>query len=291
MLNKIFKTNSFDRLFPALMPYIKTDAEKQLLVSDKDFIDKYDRNSESITTFLYEVNKNYKNIEVKKMIKKYIISSSEKELREVILLYLNLNEEDKKDKSFFVYFDETHGLVEKTEEELNEEHRIDREYNNFKTGLETFHGIKLDELYQLCPYPERKLIISILKNKGGWEVFTHIFEQRYHANFKQLITLLTKALVDGDIMNEDVKLNLDKHKDDDYFEELVFQLLSNHNLEIAKHIKTLIKNRRYDLIIDMIEDKLIGDEVFINTINQEELDAKDLITKLETMRVKRPINN
>ena len=287
MFNKIFKTNSFDKLFPALMPYIKTDDERQLLVGDKDFVVKYDRNSESITTFLFEVNKYYKNIEVKKMIKKYIISSSEKVLCDVILLYLNLDEEQKKDKSFFVYIDEKYNLVEKTEEQLNREHEIDRTYNNLKTGKETFHEIPLNDLYKLCGYKEKEIINTLLNNKGGWEAFKFLFEERYHGNFKQLMELLSRELVDGEIINEDVKLNLG----DENFEVLVLTLLSNQNLEIAKHIKTLIKNRRYDLIIDMIEEKLVGDVVFSKTINQEELDAKDLITKLETMRVKRPINN
>jgi hypothetical protein len=41
----------------------------------------------------------------------------------------------------------------------------------------------------------------------------------------------------------------------------------------------------------MIQDNLLGDVVFINTINQAELNDKELISRLETLRVKRPANN
>ena len=287
MFNKLFKTNSFDKLFPELVPYIKTDAERELLANDKDFIDKYQRNSIIISTFLFEVNKYYKNIEVKKLIKKYIISLDETRLVEVILLYLGLTEEDKEDRQFFIIYDKKYHLEDKTEEQLNKEHDIDRRYNNFKTGRETFNGISLDTLYNTCDYPERELINSIITQHGGWETFTSLFEEKYKANFKQLLQLLNSALVDGEIINKEVQYNVG----DEMFVELVFTLLSNHNLEIAKHIKTLIKNKRYDLIINMIQDNLLGDVVFINTINQAELNDKELISRLETLRVKRPANN
>ena len=287
MFNKLFKTNSFDKLFPELVPYIKTDAERELLANDKDFIDKYQRNNIIISTFLFEVNKYYKNIEVKKLIKKYIISLDETRLVEVILLYLGLTEEDKEDRQFFIIYDKKYHLEDKTEEQLNKEHDIDRRYNNFKTGRETFNGISLDTLYNTCDYPERELINSIITQHGGWETFTSLFEEKYKANFKQLLQLLNSALVDGEIINKEVQYNVG----DEMFVELVFTLLSNHNLEIAKHIKTLIKNKRYDLIINMIQDNLLGDVVFINTINQAELNDKELISRLETLRVKRPANN
>ena len=287
MFNKLFKTNSFDKLFPELVPYIKTDAERELLANDKDFIDKYQRNNIIISTFLFEVNKYYKNIEVKKLIKKYNISLDETRLVEVILLYLGLTEEDKEDRQFFIIYDKKYHLEDKTEEQLNKEHDIDRRYNNFKTGRETFNGISLDTLYNTCDYPERELINSIITQHGGWETFTSLFEEKYKANFKQLLQLLNSALVDGEIINKEVQYNVG----DEMFVELVFTLLSNHNLEIAKHIKTLIKNKRYDLIINMIQDNLLGDVVFINTINQAELNDKELISRLETLRVKRPANN
>ena len=287
MFDKLFKSNSFEKLFPELMPYIKTDEERQLLASDKEFIDKYQRNSAIISTFLFEVNKYYKNMEVKKIIKKYIISLDDVKLVEVILLYLNLTDDDKKDKQFFVLYDKKYNLEDKSEEELNKEHEIDRRYNNIKTGTEMFHEYTLDSLYNTCEYPKRELINSILSHRGGWDTFKFMFEERYHANFRQLLQLLNKALIDGEIINEEVKDSIG----DNMFEELIFTLLSNHNLEIAKHIKTLVKNRRYDLIVNMIQDNLLGDVVFINTINQEDLNEKEFIYKLENMRVKHPTNN
>jgi hypothetical protein len=287
MFDKLFKTNSFDKLFPELMPYIKTDEERELLTSDKEFIEKYQRNINIISTFLYEVSKYHKSMEVKKIIKKYIISLDDIKLVDVILLYLNLSDEDKQEKEFFILYDKKYGLEDKTEEQLNKEHDIDRRYNNIKTGKETFHDLTLDSLYNTCDYPERELINSILSQRGGWDAFKFMFEDRYHANFKQLLKLLNKALVDGDIINEEVKVTLGER----YFEELIFTLISNHNLEIAKHVKTLIKNRRYDLIVNMIRENLLGDVVFINTINQEELNDKELISRLENLRVKRPTNN
>lgn len=287
MFDKLFKTNSFDKLFPELVPYIKTDDEKERLVNDKEFIEKYQRNINIISTFLYEVNKYHKNVEVKKIIKKYIISMDEIKLVDVVLLYLGLSDEDKQEKKFFILYDKKYNIEDKTVEELNKEHDIDRKYNNIKTGRETFHKLTLDSLYNTCGYPERELLNTILSNRGGWDTFRFLFEERYHANFRQLLQLLNKALIDGEIINEEVRFNLG----DNRFEELIFTLLSNTNLEVAKHVKTLTKNRRYDLLINMINENLLGDVVFINTINQEDLNEREFISKLENMRVKHPTNN
>ena len=99
--------------------------------------------------------------------------------------------------------------------------------------------------------------------------------------------MLNSNLIDGTIINEEVVLNLDDKK----FRDLVFILLSNKNLEIAKHIKTLINKGRYDLILEMVHQNLIGDEVFIYTMTNEHIDEEELINRLESIKVKRPINN
>ena len=286
MFTKFFNGQSFDKRYSALVPYIKNKDKQDELINNQDFKDLYDRNSSIIETFLYELSKNYKPIEITKLINKYIFKLEEKELRELILLYLNLSNEDKKNKKFFKYYDDKHKL-NRSEEELNREHDIDATYNRLKKGTEMFHNISLDSLYKLLDYNEREFINSLLSNKNGWDTFILLFEDRYHANFQSLIKLLNKALIDGTIINIDVYDTLGEAK----FNELIFTLLSNHNLEVAKHIKTLIKNNRHDLIIDMINNNLIGDQIFIDSINANDLKDKDLIERLESIRVKKQINN
>ena len=286
MFTKFFSGKSFENIYPLLMPYIKNKDLQDELINNQDFKDKYNNNSSLIEAFIYELTKNYKKDEITKLINKYIIKFDENSLREIIMLYLDLSPEDKLDKKFFKYYDEEHKL-NKTEDELNREHEIDAAYNRLKKGTESFHDIPLDSLYKILDYKEREFINSLLINKNGWKAFLSLFEERYHANFQSLIKLLNKALIDGTIINEDT-LNI---LGEDNFNELTFTLLSNHNLEVAKHIKTLINNNRYDLIEYMISSNLIGDQVFIDSINVDNLNDKALIERLETIRVKKQINN
>ena len=287
MFSKIFGGKKFDELFPSFMPYIKDKDRQQELVNNQELIDKYKRNKTMIETFLVEVSRYHINKDIITYIDKYIIKLDEDTLQELMILYLDLSISEKNNKSFFDYYDKKYGLVDKTEEEIKEEERIDNLYNSKKCGTETFNNIPLDTLYETLDYPERNYITTLFTNKGGWMVFKSLFEDRYHANFKQLIKLLNSNLIDGSIINEDVVLNLDDKK----FRDLIFILLSNKNLEIAKHIKTLINKGRYDLILEMVHQNLIGDEVFIYTMTNEHINEDELINRLESIKVKRPLNN
>ncbi len=287
MFSKLFSKDSFEDLYPRLFPYIKEKDKQDKLINSQDFKTKYNKNRTLIDTFLKEVAKYHKQIEVISMVDKYIVSLDDQELVHMMVLYLNLPDEEKSNKKFFIYYDEEFGVINKTEEELNKEHQIDATYNNLKKGTETFNEIYLDVLYKELPYPLREYINSLLSNNKGWETFNILFGERYHANFKQLISLLNRCLIDGQIINDDVYTNLGENM----FRELIYTLLSNNNLEVAKHIKSLISKNRYDLIKDMITHNLLGDQVFINTINNENINIDDLITTLEGIRVKRQVNN
>ena len=287
MFSKLFSGKRFDTMYQGLVPFVKDKDVQDKLINNKDMLAKYNKNKTLIDTFLIEVSKYHKYYEICEMVNKYIINLEEKDLIHLLMLYLNLSDDKKQDKEFFDYYDQEHNLVDKTEEEYMNEHKIDEMYNNLKKGNESFNGIQLDVLYKDLPYELRSYINSLLYNKEGWNTFNILFEERYKANFKSLLELLNSSLIDGEIINDDLYSNLG----DDKFRELVYSLLLNNNLEIAKHIKTLVSKRRYDLIEDMIDNKLIGDVVFINAISQEELTVDKLIEHLESIRVKRQVNN
>ena len=289
MFNKLFQSyrKPFDIMYPSLALYIKDKDEQESIRNNQEFQDKYNSNAFMINTFVDDIAKYYKLYEVHDMIFKYIINLDKDNMVDMLLNYLNSNIYEREARDFFKFYDKVYGLEDKTEEQIKDEEEIDFNYNALKAGTEMFDGQLLDNLYFDLDYPERSFVVSIVSHRNGWKVFKEFFEDRYGINFKALVKLLNGKLIDGTIINETVKLSLGY----DSFEELIFTLMSNHNIEITKHIKTLIKKERFDLIEDMIYNELIYDHIFVNTLCNEVTNDNDLIEKLETIRVKKPLNN
>lgn len=289
MFNKLFQSyrKPFDIMYPSLALYIKDKDEQESIRNNQDFQDKYNSNAFMINTFINDIANYYKLYEVHDMIFKYIINQDKDKMVNMLMNYLNSSVYEREARDFFIFYDKVYGLEDKSEEQIKDEEEIDFNYNALKTGTEMFDGQLLDKLYFDLDYPERSFVVSIVSHRNGWKVFKEFFEDRYGINFKALVKLLNGKLIDGTIINETVKSSLGY----DSFEELIFTLMSNHNIEITKHIKTLIKKERLDLIEDMIYNELIYDHIFVNSLCNEVTNDNDLIEKLETIRVKKPLNN
>lgn len=289
MFNKLFQSyrKPFDIMYPSLALYIKDKDEQESIRNNQDFQDKYNSNAFMINTFINDIANYYKLYEVHDMIFKYIINQDKDKMVNMLMNYLNSSIYEREARDFFIFYDKVYGLEDKSEEQIKDEEEIDFNYNALKTGTEMFDGQLLDKLYFDLDYPERSFVVSIVSHRNGWKVFKEFFEDRYGINFKALVKLLNGKLIDGTIINETVKSSLGY----DSFEELIFTLMSNHNIEITKHIKTLIKKERFDLIEDMIYNELIYDHIFVNALCNEVTNDNDLIEKLETIRVKKPLNN
>lgn len=285
MFSMFTKTKKFDVIFPSFVPYIKSKDEQDEFTNNLTLIDKYNKNKNLIDAFLNEVAKFHKHNKIYKFIFKYFKELDNVKLSSFLMLYLNLSEKDKKDGKFFEYYDDKNGLSEKSEDDVKLEIELDKEYESIKTGEEKFAGEDLDIFYKISSIEDKKFIVSLLRN-NGWDTFVSIFEDRYRTNFKQIVILLNLSLIDGSIINQQLESVLGENM----FKQLVYSLLSNRNLEIAKYIKTLIQRNRFDLIIGLIEDDLISDEVFINIITNEK-DDENIISLLEGIKVKKQINN
>jgi hypothetical protein len=282
MFSKLFGKKNFDELYPSLVTYIKAQDKQDELINNQEFLSIYNKNRTLIDTFLKELAKYYKPAEITGIINKYIIRLENDKLIKLLIQYLNCDDDVKMDKKFFIYYDSENDMLVKSEEELNKEHMIDYTYNNLKKGTETFNGTRLDVLFSKLSPTEKNFINTLLSEKDGWLTFTSMFEERYQGNFKSLTRLFVRALIDGTIINSNVKNYLGEED----FMELVFTLLSNNNQEITKHVKSLIINNRLDLVKYLVTKQLIGDVVFINSMNNKEIDSEQLIKTIEGIKVK-----
>ena len=70
------------------------------------------------------------------------------------------------------------------------------------------------------------------------------------------------------------------HNGKDYYSALIYTLLTNTNKEIAKYIKVLVQNEKYNLVKDMIEYDLIEDVVTIDINSSDE----EIIKSIESIK-------
>ncbi|MCR4581215.1 MAG: hypothetical protein K5666_01735, partial [Bacilli bacterium] len=119
MFDSLFKKKTkkveFKKAFPAFLPYI-VEIDKHIFTSNESLVTKYDKNSAFISSFIFELKKDYKDTEISGIIKKYFINLSEAELVSMISTYLSLGIQDKEEKKFFVYYDEKHNLIDGDED-------------------------------------------------------------------------------------------------------------------------------------------------------------------------------
>ena len=284
MFNKIFKNKqkqlSFKKIFAAFIPYIHEN-EWIMFTSNQELVDKYSRHSAFISSFLFELKKNYSVNEISEIIKKYFILLSDEELVLFIDLYLGLSENDKKEKKFFNYVDEKFNIVdiEIDEEDLNNRFHVAAEFGSYR-------GLPLKSLYDGLDIESKTFLVSLLENKASFSAFKQLFEENCAINFNSLLRLLMNKGIDTSLMNTDMIAKLGFNN----FKELIYTLLGNDNLEIARYVKVLVANNRFDLLKIMIASKTLSDDIFVNSYGIKDdvlLSDKDIINKFEFVKTRR----
>lgn len=291
MFDNLFKKKTkkveFKKAFPAFLPYI-IETDKHIFTSNESLVTKYDKNSAFISSFIFELKKDYKDTEITDIIKKYFINLSDVELVSMISTYLSLDIQDKEEKKFFVYYDEKHNLIDGDEDYIDEEELNNRFY--IACGFDTYNGIPLKDIYETLDLKCKLYLVRMLENSGSFKAFKSIFEYNYKANINLLIRLLMNKNIDTTLFNLDVLNNLDDY----HYKELIYTLLSNSNVEISRYVKVLINKSRYDILSNMISFKLLSDHIFVSIFDFKKdkvLSDDDIINTFERTKNKRYSNN
>ena len=265
-----------------LVPYFRKE-EIDIFFNHPDFRKKYREHTPTINAFIHEVRKNKKAIETIDIINKYIINLETPQMLKIIYLYLDNTDEERTD--FFTIIDKTYEIGNYSVP-VEDKIAIDQRYNSLRIDGQTFNDILLDELFTTLDYTQKNYLNDLLSVEGGLDALKQLFNDRYKGNFNMLLRLLNNRSVDYKILNKDVTDNLDE----DQFRELVFTLLNNENTEIAKYVKVLVSNNRFDLIKDMLEYNLVSDIININ-VNKQELSDETLIQSIEDLKQKQLTTN
>ena len=282
MFSKLFKKQDDGIDYSELVPYFKKN-ELDLFVYNQEFISKYKKHTYEINKFISEVRKFKKPVETVDIINKYIILLNEKEMDDNITLFLSKQEHLRRD--FFRIFDKKYGY-DKTEDIITREQNAQEAYKMNKTGNETFNNIPLDDLFDSLDVDTKEYLVQVLATPGAFDIIKQLFEERYHASFMYLLKLLSRAGIDGVLLDEQFLSYLGFEE----YRELILTLSSNKNGEVTRYIKILINNQRFDLVKDMLEMNLMSDIITIN-INNEELNDMTIIQSIENLKIKRLVNN
>ena len=265
-----------------LVRYFRKD-ELEMFYNHPNFNERFKTYTPTITAFIHELREN-KNVSSSKTIyyiKKYIINldldKENKNTNKILhIIYLFLDNKNADLDVFFKYVDREYDIPEIDNQD--EHIRIDQDFNRLYDKRATFHDIKLDQLFKVLDYPEKEYLNNILMCDHGFDNFKFLFENKIRVHFNILIDYCINGQIDPILFDQEVFERL--HNGKDYYSALIYTLLTNTNKEIAKYIKVLVQNEKYNLVKDMIEYDLIEDVVTIDINSSDE----EIIKSIESIK-------
>lgn len=279
-INKLFtknNKNNFNTMYPLLVEYITDENSRKSLTNNNEFYTKYNGNITLITALIFELKKYHDKEYITNIIQMEVVLLDTNTLRNLIEIYLNSSDEVKSDDMFFVNYNMKHNLASISPELKESQRKIDDEYHSSKTGNEKFNEINLDELYNTLDYQSRKYVADLLfynESYNSWDIFKSFFEERYEAHFKSLIKLLNSKGIDYMIFNNNLKVELNEN-----YPELVFNLLSEKNNKSSNTIKKLINQRKYNLILRIVTNKVVDEAYMIDDDSFKDVTTDDDIVR------------
>ena len=293
MFDKLFKkkvvVKNVNEVLPALSPYFHNKGERIALSKNQELVHKYDKYCNTIEYFMIEIAKYHSDEEVKNIINKYIIPLDGKVLLELMTDYLRLSADDKLSKKYFKFYDEKHNMVEISDADAKEEKMLDDKFVKLNTN-KFFNNIPLTELYRVLDLHCKRYFISVLEKEECYIGLIELFENQQSIHFKSLIKLLIRKSIDSCILN----YSITDEMDESLYREMVFTLMANNNVEIARYVKVLIENNRFDILNDLVIRNLLSDNIFTSTFginNERKLSDIEIINAFERVRVKHNYNN
>lgn len=273
--------SAFEKKYPLFVKYILDEDVRKNMLNNADLLRKYDAYSETISIFLFELEKHFDNITINRIITDAILKNPDEIMVSIITSYLNSNETAKSNPEFVLFYNRTSNLgvdsVEYIEENgliTNRTYKdipniaIDHKYNELKRGDEEFNGVALDSVYETLTYPQRKFVNNLLEN-GIYYSLNKIFE-RFDFSLKTLIVILMNSGIDVTIINLEMYNKIGAKQ----LMILIYTLIDmDNNEKLLANVRFAVMNRRYDLLKHVINSGLL--ENFVALAENEMNDLTD----------------
>ena len=290
----MIRTNTFEKKFSILAPYITDEVVRKNMLQNKDLIRKYDSNIFMIKAFINELDKRFDKITINKFIVDTIFKFPDEVLVSFITAYLNSSEESKNNLnvvSFYkkvlssgpdvIRYIEEHGIVTNRECKKLPQKIINDRFNRLERGT-TYNGLPLKDMYDFLSPNEKEILVEFLQT-SNYKLLDELFGNYF--NLKTLLSLLKHVGISVDVINKENYRALGS----DGLQMLVivlFSSLGDINIKnTVNNIKTLLENKRYDLIHSLLTSNMLIYAHYIDTTNIETLSEEEMLDHINLSRV------
>lgn len=255
-----FLKSDFDRRFPLFAKYDFDSSVKTNATENQDLIRKYNQYNQSITSYLYELDKRFDKETIKKIIIETIFKNPDEIMISIITSYLNSSEDVKSNELFVNFYNKTSNFgiesiqyMQKNGIILDRNYQnipvlaLDDKYDNIKSGEEVFKDELLDTVYDTLSVLEKRYVVSLIEN-NSYGLLDVLFS-RFNFTTKSLIRTLIKKGISGVLINNEVISELDAYA----LMKLFCCIIEEENAYyLVNNITILINNKRYDVLKKII---------------------------------------
>lgn len=275
-----FLKSDFDRRFPLFAKYEFDSSVKTNATENEDLIRKYNQYNQSITSYLYELDKRFDKETIKKIIVETIFKNPDEIMISIITSYLNSSEDVKSNELFVNFYNKTSNFgvdsihyMQKNGIILDRKYKdipilaLDDKYDSIKSGEEIFKDELLDTVYDSLSPLEKRYVVSLIEN-NSYGLLDLLFS-RFNFTTKSLIRTLIKKGIGIILINNEVISELEA-----YSLMLMFCYIieSENAYNLVNNITILVSNKRYDVLKKIIMDDKLEN---LSNITENELSSDD----------------
>lgn len=290
----MIRTNTFEKKYSILAPYITDEGVRKNMLQNKDLIRKYESNMFMIKAYITELDKRFDKLTINKFIVDTIFKFPDEVLVSFITAYLNSSEESKNNLNVVQFYKkvlsfgpdvikyiEEHGIVTNRECKKLPQKIINDRFKRLEHGA-TYNGVALTEMFDYLSPNEKEILVEFLET-NNYSLLDELFGNYF--NLKTLLSLLKHTGISTDIINKE-NYNSLGGEGIQMIVIVLFSSLGDINIKnTINNIKTLLENKRYDLIHSLLINNMLIYAHYIDTTNIDSLSEEEMLDHINVSRV------
>lgn len=281
-INVLFSKSDFDKKYPLFAKYDFSEDIKRNAVENVDLARKYDQYNQSITTYVYELDKRFDKDTIKRIIIETIFKNPDEIMMSIITSYLNSTEAVKSNELFVNFYNRTSNFGTDSIEYMQENGivldrtykdipnlAIDSKYDSLKTGKEVFKDEPLDSVYDRLTYQQRRFVLSLIES-NSYGLLDVLFS-RFNFNTITLIKTLMSKGINDELINNEVITELDAYS---LMFMFCYMIEMDDSRQLVINVITLIRDKRFNLLKSIIMKNLFDN---LAQASASELNSDDAI--------------
>ena len=291
----MIRSNSFEKKYPILAPFIKDSEVRNNLLNNKDLLMKYEKNNSLIKAYVNELSNIFDNETVRKMIIDTVFKLPEELLVSFITAYLNSDDVTKRNSNCLVYYNKTvvygkevvkyieeHGIVTNRDYKNLPKVIVEKKFNDIilKQVL-TYGGENILMMREQLTLQEKSLLITFIES-NNFNVLDLLFSE--YVPLKKLLVFLNATGINTNIINNK---NLNNYGAERLISLVMINFSLYGDINLKNNIETIslmLKENRKDLIDKLLEYNLVPYTFFIDNDSIETISVDEMLDKITTSR-------